>query len=499
MRCNNLLTGLLGLALFSPAFADDPLEPEEIFTHQFLGGNPGVIQSAGEYVLIPSPGDLPGFWSSADDADTAVRINVIAPDGEPYQSLRFSGPQTLRTPGRFFFSAVRSSSNLPVDLWVTDGTLAGTYRIVDGQAVGMANNSSSLRYLAVFGDTVAFVSTLQSPATERVLVIDESAPNHVIVVPELQPYTGGAYERMRELAGSLYVSSTAGGDRSLWRVNSSTYTATQVWSMGGSGTQRVAPADLMTAGGNLYFRARDDSNQFALWRLGGGGSGAVRLHNPADSPPQAGDFRGSTRLIGANERLFFFARQWDTTTTPDTPFWRNDMRLATSQGLESNTRSFWREDLGSGWTVNDVGNDDFGTAGNRLIFKSPVSADGGRTWWRSDGTVSGTQPVVINGETIRAPGLPTGTGSTLAQDENGVWVANLEGSGAFLTSRRIFFIGTSDAESFAVPGELNRVDNFHAHAGRFWFTVQAPLGGNRSVWRVCPTCVGDIVFQDQFK
>lgn len=130
-----------------------------------------------------------------------------------------------------------------------------------------------------------------------------------------------------------------------------------------------------------------------------------------------------------------------------------------------------------------------------MIFKSPGSADGGRQWWRSDGTAQGTQPVVINGETIPAPGSPFGTGATLAQDESGVWVRNLESS----IRRRVFFIGSSNADSFAVPGEFNRLDNFHAHAGRFWFTVQAPVGGIRSVWRVCPSCLGDTVFRDGFE
>ncbi len=476
------------------SFADDPNQPEEIFSHEFLGGNPGIIQSAGEFVLIPSPGEELGFWSTAGDADTAVWISVIAPEDPPYQSLNFGGLQTIRTEERFYFTARRTVASLPLDIWVSDGTQAGTYRIVDSQAIGLANNTASIRYFATFGDTIAFAATLLNTNEHRVFVINESEPNNVIRVPELEPFIGAAYDRMRELNGNLYVSSSVDGDRSLWRINPGNFTATQVWSMGGSSPQRVPPADLMTAGGVLYFRARDDTNAHALWRLGAGGTDAIRLHHPANSPPEAGDFRGSTRLIGAQNRLFFFASQWDT-TNPDNPFWRNDLRLGTSQGTEISTETFWRHDLGSGWTVSTVANDEFGTAGNQLIFKSPPSANGGRQWWRSDGSAEGTQPVVINSETIPAPGLPSGTGASLAQDEGGVWVSNLEGS----IRRRLFFIGPSNAESFAVPGEFNRLENFHAHAGRFWFTVQAPVGGNRSSWRVCPSCLGDSIFNSRFE
>ncbi|MGY6587075.1 MAG: hypothetical protein ACXIUB_02190 [Wenzhouxiangella sp.] len=480
---------------FSPAKAQNPLEPEEVFTHAFLGGNPGVIQSAGNYVLIPSPGDELGFWSTAGDADTAVRIPVIAPAGEPYQSLRFDGQVTQRTADRFFFLAVRSSSSLPPDIWVTDGTLAGTNRIVNTQALGLANNSSAVRYFATFGTTVAFAARLINPDEDRVFVIDESAPNNVIEVPNLQPFNGGAFERMRELNGFLYVSSTADGDRSLWRVDPTDFTATRVWSMGGSSSQRVAPANLMTAGGVLYFRARDDSNQYALWRLGSSGSGATRLHDPANSPPLDGDFRGSLRLIGGDDRLFFFASQYDT-SIPGSPFWRNDARLATSLGTSTSTQTYWTDGLGSGWTLSTVANDELGTAGKQLIFKSPASASTGRSWWRSDGTASGTVPVLVNDLTIPAPGLPSGSSfGRLAQDVNGVWVAGQQGS----VNRRIFFIGETDSDSFAVPGDYNRVQNFHAHAGRLWFTVQADVGGNRSVWRVCPGCLGDRVFQDRFE
>lgn len=208
---------------------------------------------------------------------------------------------------------------------------------------------------------LAFAARLQNPSEDRVFVVDESAPDNVIMVPDLQPFTSSAFDRMRELDGHLYVSSTADGDRSLWRVSPPDFDASQVWSMGGSSTQRVAPANLMTAGGALYFRARDDTNQFALWRLGAGGTGAVRLHHPANSPPEAGDFRGSTRLVGAGNRLFFLASQWDT-TNPDSPFWRSDSRLGTSLGTESSTNSFWRTDLGTGWISIDVVNDEFGSA-----------------------------------------------------------------------------------------------------------------------------------------
>lgn len=494
MLLNSILVFVVGHALATTVQADQLTQPEEIFTHQFLGGNPGVIQSAGDHVLIPSPGEELGFWSTAGDADTAVRINIVAPEGPAYQTLRFSGSQTLRTAERFYFSVARSVSSAPLDLWVTDGTPGGTYRIVNTQAIGLANNSASLRYLAEFGDTIAFAARVSELDEDRVFVVDESAPDNVIQVPGLQPFTGAARDRMRELGGNLYVSSTAGGDRSLWRVDPGSFTATQVWSMGGTSTNRVAPANLMTAGGILYFRARDDSG-FALWRLASGANGAERLHDPAPTPPDEGSMRGSTRLLAADSRLYFFASQWDT-SNPKSPFWRNDLRLATSLGTPVSTATWWREDLGSGWNASTVSNDEFGTAGDRLIFKSPTTADGGRQWWRTDGTEQGTQPIVIDGDTIPAPGQPFGTGATLTEDENGVWISDVQDLGV---SRRMFFIGSTDGQSFAVPGEYNRVENFHAHAGRFWFTVQAPVGGNRSVWRFCPSCAGDAIFMDRFE
>jgi hypothetical protein len=484
--------GALALLLLRPALAD--IEAQEIFTHQFLGGNPGVIQSAGDYVLIPSPGETLGFWSTAGDADTAVRVSIVAPEGEPYQALRFEGSQQIRTAERYYFGVQRSISSAPIDIWVTDGTQAGTYRIVDTQAIGLSNSAPSVRYFAKFNDTVAFVATAADLGEERLFIIDESAPDNVIMVPDLRPYIGQTGDRMRQLGPYLYVSSTAEGDRSLWRVSAETHTATQVWSMGGTSTERLAPSSLMTAGGVLYFRARDDVNEVALWRLNETGTDARKLHDPAPDPLEDGAFRGSARLIAADQRLYFFARQLDT-TDPDTPFWRNDYRLATSQGTEATTASWWREQLGSGWNGDTMLNDEFGVAGSSLIFKSPPSADGGRRWWRTSGTEASTQPIFIDDEAIPAPGQTSGTGEGIAQDENGVWVSDVQGLGV---RRRIFFIGPTDAESFAVPGEFNRVNNFHAHNGRFWFTVQAPVGGNRSVWRICPDCQGDSIFSDRF-
>ena len=459
-------------------------EAEQVLTREFLGGDASGITSVGPYTLITTGSINTSFWSSLGGPELTTRIDIPIATTGSYRDAVITSPRAINANQRRYFPVTRLSG--PFDLWATDGTTAGTTRVVDGTVLNLVG---SLQELAAIGDTLAMINFVSGQG-QRLMLLDPKAPGGAVVIPDFEPYTVDAGPHMAAFQGALYVSSTQNGDRSLWRLDIETRQLTQVWLMDDGGTNRRAPSQLTVVNGALYFRATDNDGP-ALWRLNASGSGASRLFDPSPNEPDASSMRNALKLMDGGNRLFFFSLPFDPDLDP--PAFRNRTRLAQSQGSSGQTSRVWVEALGDGF--DNVMNELMVVRGNELIFRSRPDADEGRQWWLSGGTEASTQRLLIDGQPVDAAASLTNR-IDAAADEYNAWVTN-DGGGV---RDQLIRIGPNPEQRYALSNELRFTDNVHAHNGQVWFTSARPGTGQLDVYRYCPdSCPGPFIFRDGFK
>ncbi len=280
----------------------------------------------------------------------------------------------LEANGVLYFAANGGSSG--VELWKSNGTVAGTTLVKD---INSGRGNSNPSTLINVGGTLYFVAN--DGHSGRELWKSDGTAAGTKLVKDINPGSGDAYFSSPEnIDGILYFS--ANGE--LWKSDGTAAGTILVKDIA-SGIapyefpKTSTPNSLLNVGGVLYFAATDGPHGRELWKSNGttAGTQLVKDIAPGKSLGQALSSSPSD-FFNINGTLYFLASE---------PF--------------SNIRELWKSDgtaagtvlvkgfTNGGITPNSAG--EITSVGNQLFF----SANGGEgaELWRSDGTTAGTMIV----------------------------------------------------------------------------------------------------------
>jgi ELWxxDGT repeat protein len=368
-----------------------------------------LISVLGDKLLIFSYGQL---WVSND----GTTLTSVASVSDPQVEARIG--TTL------FFTAVTAAAGR--ELWMTDGTGAGTKMVADirpGRGSGVESRHlaalGSFVYFAASDDGLSFDlwrSNGTTAGTQRVMELSATLVKAVVasgsfvyVQSESQLWRsdGTAAGTILVDSGSIRDTTAAYGRAYYFR---DTEAASELWSADGSGKSRVAvlpvpaaggdrPGPLTAVGGRLYFAASDERHGTEPWISEGTEASTRLLAN------LAGDTYASSspdKLTAVGDVVFFTAsgesngRQlWRSNGTSTGTF---RLTSLTEQAFDFLTS--WRGALYFGGRASQLWRSGGTVETTALIRDLPVAEifagnaqlyfRSGEDGWRSDGTTAGT-------------------------------------------------------------------------------------------------------------
>ena len=399
----------------------------------FAGGPNGIVAMGGELFFQASWPSTTGYelWKSDGTAAGTVLVKDIYPGTTVNQS---SYPSLLTAVGsQLFFAANDGVSGK--ELWVTDGTTAGTTMVKDINPGPSGSIGDHIyRQMSNFGGKVWFAASSGPGAT-----LWSSDGTSAGTQPILSPGFGTPTLKLLgsiptgDIPGpTLYFSGATADGRELWKTDGTAGGTSQVIdlvpgfesssprgivtdSTGGAfflsdsgsgsnlhytdgtaaGTSEIAdqaattlpvtgnsnPMGVMDVAGRLYFAANDGVFGNELWtsdgdeteRLGDFNPGPFSAFNTGD-PEYAADVPLRAEAVGG--QLFMTAY---SSGTSGIQLWRSDGSVAGTEMLyDFNETSIY------GWQFHGV------SLGDRLMFGARINST---AWglWRSNGTAGGTQ------------------------------------------------------------------------------------------------------------
>jgi ELWxxDGT repeat protein len=281
-----------------------PQSTREVFQMRF-GGTPGRPTPAGGYALFVaqkavSPFSITLFRTDGTEAGTQPILEVYDADSRLYL-----GPEVARIGGRTFFLAEGLERRLGFELWVTDGTAAGTTPVISDPN---ASRPRQLHSLTVFEDALYFTANTGNPAQPRGIWRSDgtAAGTRLLKAFGSQP---------QDVNGNtLLPTFTPAGDRLFFRLDDGVH-GTELWRTDGTpeGTALVrdiapGPKDgsitsLAAAGGKVYFSATDGEHGLELWESDGTAAGTRLVQDIAPGTASS----NPEQLVATGDKLFFTA------------------------------------------------------------------------------------------------------------------------------------------------------------------------------------------------
>ncbi|MGY6630134.1 MAG: hypothetical protein ACXIUL_03910 [Wenzhouxiangella sp.] len=411
---------------------------ERFITSSQLNAQPGHLVSFGDQAVFSAGGPI---WFSDGSEEGTYTIDL--PEGKTFN---LNGHAIYDD--RLYFLITNTSTDR--DIWVTDGTEAGTQPVVIYADLDL---SFSIQGIVPFGDQLAF--WLFHDGDYRVFITDESESGGARQIEDLRVFTNSPTP-VAALGGNLYVSGILGSDSGLFRINTQGEVSL-VWELERQGPGNLwLPMELTVSGSSLYFRASQGEGM-ALWKYSPD-LGADRMFDPTEA---AQHMIGAVTLTAAEGRLYFLTRPWNPSTESFTGAWH----LAVTTGLPETTDWHWPSLAEGG--LNNV-NIATASLGPRLLFRSEVS----------DGTASGTYTKTYDGTTslLRPHRAVPG--------HEGIWFTATN-------DRDLAFAGFSDSDSFVItePSDLryrNTSYNLAMVDGLPWMIARRGFSGPWEIWRVAP-------------
>ena len=248
------------------------------------------------------------------------------------------------------------------ELWVTDGTAAGTQRL---KVLGGLNVTN----LTVIGSRAYFGFDDGTHGNE--LWTSDGTAAGTTLVDDIKPGTSGSFPAvLTNVNGTLFFQASDGVNGfELWRSDGTAAGTTMVKDIAPAGVSG-APLFLANVNGELIFQANDDVHGVELWKSDGTAAGTVMVAdiNPGSgsSTPELFTDVNGTVFFQANDGLHGFE------------LWKSD-GTATGTVLVKDINP-----LASGSFPEDL------TNVNGTLFFEAVDPTHGSELWKSDGTVAGT-------------------------------------------------------------------------------------------------------------
>lgn len=365
-------------------------------------GDPTRMVFSYKVAVTDSPAGGLSFVRGYYNGASVVDAQGQTPDFSTVYSSSFAGLQVETAgPGNFTLFAGTDANN-HFNLWVTDGTSAGTSEL---SVAGASANGLQPTGLVVLGNKVLFAGI--DAANHKNLWMSDGTANGTT---ELS--VGGAYAsglsptNLTRIGGRVFFSGidvrgqtsvwvsdgTASGTsklsitglsgsasgftalgsnvvfsdgKSLWITDGTTAGTSKLSVAGASSTYGLQPSALIAFGGKVLFSGEDSTNHYRLWVTDGTSAGTSEL-------PVAGlTYPGSFALIG--DKVVFAAA--DPSSGSSRRLWITD---GTSAGTSELQTPAW-------YTVGA-----FTAFGGKLIFQANTDL------WISDGTAAGTSKLAVS-------------------------------------------------------------------------------------------------------
>ncbi|MFC5411899.1 ELWxxDGT repeat protein [Larkinella bovis] len=337
--------------------------------------------------IMPAP--TPSYYVS--------KVKELNPDG-----IGASGASLVELNGKLYFVADNGTSGK--ELWVSNGTEAGTYMLKNINLTG----SSTPYYLTVMNGALYF--SADNGTHGRELWKTDGTAGGTRMVREINP--SGDADPMGLVANGniLYFSADNGTvGRELWKTDGTAEGTRMVKDINPAGSSMDAylASQLVVYNGNVYFGAKTVAYGLELWVSDGTSAGTVLVKNcnpTGDGNPQY--------LTVCNGKLFFSANGSELWKSDGTSAGTVLVKTVNAMSLKAvgttlffaglgptTGRNLWKSDGTSAGTVlvrniNLSGDDDLNSLTafqNQLFF---AASDGtSYDFWKSDGTYSGTQKV----------------------------------------------------------------------------------------------------------
>ncbi len=322
------------------------------------------------------------FWSVELDQDSITNHQLWVTDGtragtEPLTSaatseaIALDGPTPAGLPLGELVLFVASSPGHALSLWASDGTTAGTRPLQEPSPRTAGSDPSGLRAVGELAFYFAYAS-----AREQGLWVSDGTPagTRLVTTVPSRPPTEALVTATRDRL--FFLADDAAG-RQLW-VSDGTAAGTQKVTAFADASAWVDSRFLKAAGGRVFFLANDGRHGLELWQSDGTPAGTAPVTNFRPSRPFSNLSPDQVAVLGA--QIYFVALNE-----------ANRLALWTTPGSPSSVRQ-----------LQLLGNDDcidlaqpgreLVPSGRRLYF---ASCDGGSTvrLWSTDGAPRGTREI----------------------------------------------------------------------------------------------------------
>jgi ELWxxDGT repeat protein len=306
------------------------------------------------------------LWKSDGTEAGTVQLKdfIIAPAGfEPFHTYGELDYQLIDIGGKLFFTA--NDGTHDEELWLSDGTAAGTRLVKEINPTGSARITS----LTSWNGKLFFISNAVSSAlwTSDGTTAGTTAIKSFTSGPDI--FAAG----LIQANGALFFISGDSAGYTLWKSNGTPAGTTPVATLPAI---EPPPTRLVAVNGRLFFLASDADHGRELWTSDGTAAGTKMVK---DLDP--GDFSSElSRLTAMNGKLYFIA---ENPASSYYELWRSD---GSADGTVR-VKEFGYNDLEGAPAPNN-----FTAIGNRLYFTA-YDLDAGEELWVSDGTEGGTRRV----------------------------------------------------------------------------------------------------------
>jgi ELWxxDGT repeat protein len=393
------------------------------------------------YFKRGNPGSWAEWWSTDGTAAGSVKVMDLPTLGYAAGPGRFLG-------GALYFPfSDRHYGNEP---WISEAGTAATTHLIANMRPDVAGSSNPGSFIAA-GDQVFFIA--QDDASTELWRSDGTSAGTRQLTSLNPPLTCCTVpSEMTAFHGALYFRPS--------------YSATAVWKSDGSLATLFkdfqlpfsTPAATIAATSSiLWINAHDQNDKPTLWKSDGTPAGTIALRKPGTLTPAGGG-----QFVESSGTVFFFSGN---------ELWR-------TEGTPESTRSTWVLPSGASNTSQPV-------AARGLLFFTMTTTAEGNELWASDGTQEGTRLVkdIVPGANNSSPKLLTPAGDyvffTATDADHGLELWRTDGTAAGTIPVKDIREGTlssSPANLTAAGGVLFFTADDGVHGVELWRTDGTPEG-----------------------